>query len=74
MFKLAGDTLRQAMGEEGAVLGIEKALERASTNRAESADPNNRYHMLTLADLKNSRPISTSASTSIMSLHGPSRH
>src|SRR3984957_16480767 len=56
VFKLAGDTLQQAMGEEGAVLGIEKALERASTNRAESADPEKRYHMLTLADLKKLAP------------------
>jgi putative endopeptidase len=56
VFKLAGDTLRQAMGEEGATLGIEKALERASTNRAESADPEKRYHMLTLADLKKLAP------------------
>jgi putative endopeptidase len=56
VFKLAGDTLKQAMGEERAVLGIEKALERASTNRAESADPNNRYHRLTLANLKKLAP------------------
>src|SRR5580693_2472030 len=39
VFKLAGDTLQQAMGEERAALGIEKALERASANRAESTDP-----------------------------------
>ena len=56
VFKLAGDTLRQAMVEEGAALGIEKALERASTNRAESADPEKRYHMLTLADLNKLAP------------------
>src|SRR6202034_894469 len=56
VLKLAGDTLRQAMGEEGAALGIEKTLERASMGRAQSADPNNRYHMLTLADLKKLAP------------------
>jgi putative endopeptidase len=56
VFKLAGDTLRQAMGEEGAALGVEKTLERASMGRAQSADPNNRYHMLTLADLKKLAP------------------
>ena len=56
VFKLAGDTLRQAMGEEGAALGIEKALERASVKRAQSADPNDRYHMLSLADLKKLAP------------------
>jgi putative endopeptidase len=48
---LSGDTLRQAMSEEGAALGIEKALARASTKRAESADPDKRYHALSLADL-----------------------
>jgi putative endopeptidase len=52
VFKLVGDTLRQAMGEEGAALGVEKALERASGNGAESADPSNRFHMLTFADLR----------------------
>jgi putative endopeptidase len=56
VFKLAGDTLRQAMEEERAALGIEKALQRASTNRAASADPNNRYNMLTLADLNKLAP------------------
>jgi putative endopeptidase len=56
VFKLAGDTLQQAMGEERAALGIEKALERASTNRAAPADPNNRYHKLTLADLNKVAP------------------
>jgi putative endopeptidase len=51
VFKLSGDTLQQAMGEELAVLGIEKALAQVSTNRVESADPEKRYHVLTWADL-----------------------
>jgi putative endopeptidase len=54
-FKLAGDTLREAMGEEGAALGIEKTLQQVS-NRAESADPEKRNHVLTLADLKKLAP------------------
>jgi putative endopeptidase len=55
VFKLAGDTLRQAMGEEGAALGIEKTLQQVS-NRAESADLEKRNHVLTLADLKKLAP------------------
>jgi putative endopeptidase len=56
MFMLSGETLRQAMGEEAAVLGIESALARASTKRAESADPDKRYHVLALADLEKLAP------------------
>ena len=56
VLKLGGDPLRQAMSEERDILGIEKALEKASMNRAESADPNNRYHLLTLAELKKLAP------------------
>jgi putative endopeptidase len=51
VFIRAGDKFNQAVSEEGAVLGIEKALARASANRAESADPAERYHVLSLADL-----------------------
>jgi putative endopeptidase len=51
VFVKAGDKFDQAVSEEGAVLGIEKALERASANRAESTDPDKRYHVLSLADL-----------------------
>jgi putative endopeptidase len=51
IFIRAGDKFNQATSEEGAVLGIEKALARASTSRAESADPDKRYHVLSLADL-----------------------
>jgi putative endopeptidase len=56
MFMLSGETLRQAMGEEAAVLGIESALVQASTKRAESADPDKRYHVLALADLEKLAP------------------
>jgi putative endopeptidase len=56
LFMRSGDTLKQAMGEELAVLGIERALAQASTKRAESADPDKRYHVLTLADLEKLAP------------------
>jgi putative endopeptidase len=56
VFMLTGDTLERAEGEAGAVLGIEKALARATTNRAESADPEQRYHVQTLADLEKLAP------------------
>jgi putative endopeptidase len=55
VFKLAGDTLRQAMGEEGAALGIEKTLQQVS-NRAESADPEKRNHVLAWVDLEKLAP------------------
>jgi putative endopeptidase len=56
VFMLTGDTLEQAMSEAAAVLGIERALAQASTNRAESADPEKRQHVLTLADLEKLAP------------------
>jgi putative endopeptidase len=56
MFMQAGDTIKQAMSEEAAVVGIEKALGRGSTNGTESADPDTRYHVLSLADLEKLAP------------------
>jgi putative endopeptidase len=56
VFMLTGDTLEQAGSEAAAVLGIESALAHVSTNRAESADPEKRYHVLTLADLEKLAP------------------
>jgi putative endopeptidase len=56
VFMLTGDTLPQAGSEAAAVLGIESALARASTKRAESADPEKRYHVLTAADLAKLAP------------------
>jgi putative endopeptidase len=56
VFMLTGDTLEQGMSEAAAVLGIERALAQASMNRAESADPERRYHVLTLADLEKLAP------------------
>src|SRR5579859_215698 len=54
VFMLTGDTLQQAMSEAAAALGIERALAQASG--AESADPEKRYHVLTLADLEKLAP------------------
>jgi putative endopeptidase len=54
MFMRAGDTLAQAKSETEAALDIERAL--ASTNRALSADPDKRYHILPLADLEKLAP------------------
>jgi putative endopeptidase len=56
VFMLTGDTLEQAGSEAAAVLGIEKALAKASRSRVESADPEKRYHVVTLADLKKLTP------------------
>ncbi|MCU1315542.1 MAG: family peptidase [Candidatus Acidoferrum typicum] len=56
VFMLTGDTLEQAMSEAEAVLDIEKALAKAYTDPAESADPEKRYHVLTLADLEKLAP------------------
>jgi putative endopeptidase len=56
VFKLTGDTLQQAMGEEPTVLGIEKTLAQASAKRADSADPDKRYHVLSWADLQKLAP------------------
>src|SRR5580692_10335946 len=44
VFMQAGDTIQQTMSEEGAVVHIATALARASTNGAEWADPDKRYH------------------------------
>jgi putative endopeptidase len=56
VFMLAGDTLERAEREAAAVLGIETALAQASADRADSADPEKRYHVLTLADLQKLAP------------------
>jgi putative endopeptidase len=56
IFMLGGDTLRQAMVEKAAVLQIEAALARLSTKRAESEDPEKRYHVLTSTDLDKLAP------------------
>jgi putative endopeptidase len=56
MFMRAGDTLKQATSEAEAAFNIEGELVRASTDRAPSADPDERYHVLPLADLEKLAP------------------
>jgi putative endopeptidase len=56
LFMQAGDTIQQTMVEEGAVVHIATALSRATTNGADSADPEKRYHVLSLADLEKLAP------------------
>jgi putative endopeptidase len=56
MFMAAGDTLKQAKSEAEAVFAIESALGRASMTRAQSADPDERYHVLPLGDLEKLAP------------------
>ena len=53
MFTLAGDKPDQAAEEADKVLKIETALAKASTSRTELREPENRYHIYTLADLHN---------------------
>ncbi len=56
LFMQAGDTIQQTMSEEGAVVHIATKLARASTNGADSGDPDNRYHVLSLAELEKLAP------------------
>jgi len=56
VFMLAGDTLERAGTETAVVLRIETLLAQPSTNRADSADPAKRFHVLTLADLQELAP------------------
>jgi len=56
MFVLAGDTPEQAAKEAAAVMEIETALAQASTSRVDLRDPENRYHIFTLADFQKLTP------------------
>jgi len=56
MFGLAGDTPEQAAKEAAAVVEIETALAQASTSRTEMREPENRYHIYTLADFQKLTP------------------
>jgi putative endopeptidase len=56
MFTLAGDTPEQAAKEAAAVLAIETALAKASTSRTDLREPENRYHIYTLADFEKLAP------------------
>jgi putative endopeptidase len=54
MFTLAGDTPEQAAKEAAAVMEIETALAKASTSRTDLRQPENRYHIFTVADFQKS--------------------
>jgi putative endopeptidase len=56
MFTLAGDTPEQAGREAAAVLEIETALAKASTPRVDLRDPQNIYHIYTVADFQKLTP------------------
>ena len=56
MFTLAGDTPERAAKEADAVITIETALAKASTSRTDLRDPENRYHIYTLADFQKLAP------------------
>ena len=56
MFALAGDTQKQAEKEADAVIKIETALAKASTSRTALRDPENRYHIYTIADFQKLAP------------------
>jgi len=52
MFTLAGDTPELAAKEASSVLEIETALAKASTSRTDLRQPENRYHIYTVADFQ----------------------
>jgi putative endopeptidase len=56
MFTLAGDSPVQAAKEAAAVMKIETALAKASTDRTLLRDPENRYHIYTVADFEKLTP------------------
>jgi putative endopeptidase len=60
IFTLAGDTPEQAAREAAAVLEIETALAKASTSRTDLRQPENHYHIYTLADFEKLAPAGQS--------------
>jgi putative endopeptidase len=56
MFVLAGDTPEQAGKEAAAVLKIETAMAQAELSRTELRQPENRYHIYTVADFDKLTP------------------
>jgi putative endopeptidase len=56
MFTLAGDSPDQSAKEAAAVLEIETALAKASTSRTDLREPENRYHIYTVADFQKLTP------------------
>ncbi|MGH9600160.1 MAG: M13 family peptidase, partial [Terracidiphilus sp.] len=56
MFALAGDTPDAAATEAAAVMTIETAMAKASMSRTEMRQPENRYHIYTVAELDKLSP------------------
>ena len=56
MFTLAGDSPEKAAAEAAAVLRIETALAKGSLSRTEFRQPENRYHIYTVAKLEELSP------------------
>ncbi len=56
MFTLAGDSPAKAAREAGAVMTIETALAKASISRTALRNPENRYHIYSLAQLQQLAP------------------
>src|SRR5208283_947112 len=56
MFTLAGDTPEKAAREAAAVMEIETALAKDSTSRTDLRQPENRYHIYTVADFQKLTP------------------
>lgn len=56
LFKMAGDNDDKAAQEADAVLAIETTLAQGSMPRAELRQPENRYHMMPVSDLKTMVP------------------
>ena len=56
MFVLAGDTEEQAAAEAKSVMAIETALAEGSLSRTDLREPENRYHIKTVAELEQMAP------------------
>jgi len=56
MFALAGDAPEHAAKEAAAVMEIETALAKASTSRTDLREPENRYHIYTVAEFAKLAP------------------
>jgi len=56
MMQLAGDSPEQAAKEAASVLRLETALAKGSLSRTEMRQPENRYHIYTVADLDKLSP------------------
>ena len=56
LFKLAGDSDEKASAEADSVLAIETALAKGSTPRVELRDPDKRYHLEPVTELKTLAP------------------